>query len=104
MVELIGVQSISAAETFTQALLKRPLPVTRVGETTQGVFSDVLSRQLPNGWHFGLPNERFVTDGKNYDVVGIAPDIAVESFTPAALATGNDAGVVKALEILRRRP
>ena len=104
VVELIGVQSISAAETFTQALLKRPLPVTRVGETTQGVFSDVLGRQLPNGWRFGLPNERFVTDGKNYDVVGIAPDVPVESFTPSALATGKDAGVMKALEILRRNP
>ena len=104
VVELIGVQSISAAETFTQALLKRPLPVTRVGETTQGVFSDVLGRQLPNGWRFGLPNERFVTDGKSYDVVGIRPDVAVESFTPSALATGKDAGVMKALEMLRRNP
>jgi hypothetical protein len=102
VVELIGVQSVSAAETFTQALLKRPLQVTRVGETTQGVFSDVLIRQLPNGWRFGLPNERFVTDGKSYDVVGIAPDIAAESFTPAALATGKDAAVLKAIEILTR--
>ena len=102
VVALIGVQSVSAAETFTQALLKRPLPVTRVGETTQGVFSDVLSRQLPNGWRFGLPNERFVTDGKSYDVIGIAPDIAVESFTPDALATGKDAAVLKAIEVLKR--
>jgi hypothetical protein len=104
VVELIGIQSVSAAETFTQALLERPVPVTRVGETTQGVFSDVLIRQLPNGWRFGLPNERFVTDGKSYDVVGIAPDIAVESFTPAALATGKDAAVLKAIEILTQNP
>jgi hypothetical protein len=101
VVELIGVQSVSAAETFTQALLKRP-GVTRVGENTQGVFSDVLGRTLPNGWEFVLPNERFVTDGKSYDVVGIAADVAVESFTPAARATGRDAGIEKAIEILRR--
>jgi hypothetical protein len=102
VVELIGVQSVSAAETFTQALLSRQPKVVRVGETTQGVFSDVLGRKLPNGWTFGLPNERFVTDGKSYDIVGIAPDVPVESLSPAARATAKDAAIEKAVEILRR--
>ena len=101
VVELIGIQSISAAETFTQALMNRTPKVIRVGETTQGVFSDVLGRRLPNGWRFGLANERFVTDGKSFDNVGIPPDVPVESFTPAARATGRDAAVEKALSILR---
>ena len=101
VVELIGIQSISAAETFTQALMNRAPKVIRVGETTQGVFSDVLGRRLPNGWQFGLANERFVTDGKSFDNVGIVPDVAVESFTPAARATGRDAAVEKALSILK---
>jgi hypothetical protein len=57
------------------------------------VFSDVLGRTLPNGWSFGLANERFVTNGKSYDNVGISPDVAVESLTPAARATGRDAGI-----------
>jgi hypothetical protein len=98
VIELIGVQSVSAAETFTQALLGRQPKVIRLGENTQGVFSDVLDRKLPNGWHFGLPNERFVTDGKSYDLVGIAPDIAVESLTPAARATGKDAAIEMAIK------
>jgi hypothetical protein len=101
IVELIGIQSISAAETFTQALMNRQPKVTRVGETTQGVFSDVLGRALPNGWRFGLANERFVTNGKSYDHTGIAPGIVVESFTPAARATGRDAAVERALTLLR---
>jgi len=101
VVELIGIQSISAAETFTQALMNRQPKVTRVGETTQGVFSDVLGRALPNGWRFGLANERFVTNGKSYDHKGIAPDVEVESFTPAARATGRDAAIERALSILR---
>jgi hypothetical protein len=100
VVELTGVQSISAAETFTQALLNRKPKITRVGETTQGVFSDVLGRTLPNGWRFGLANERFVTDGKTFDNIGIAPDVPVESFTPAARATGRDAAIEKALSLL----
>ena len=103
VVELTGIQSISAAETFTQALMNRKPKITRVGETTQGVFSDVLGRQLPNGWRFGLANERFVTDGKTFDNVGIVPDVAVESFTPAARATGRDAGIERALAILTGR-
>ena len=32
------------------ALMERRPRVTRVGENTQGVFSDVLDRRLPNGW------------------------------------------------------
>jgi hypothetical protein len=102
VVELIGVQTVSAAETFTQALLGRPVKVTRVGENTQGVFSDVLDRRLPNGWTVVLPNERFVTEGKSYDIVGIAPDVFVESLSPAARATAKDAALEKAIELLRK--
>ncbi|MFI6599243.1 S41 family peptidase [Nonomuraea sp. NPDC050536] len=32
----------SAGETFTQALMERPGEVTRIGQDTQGVFSDVM--------------------------------------------------------------
>ena len=67
MAHLTGIHSVSAAETFTQALINREPAVTRIGQNTQGVFSDVLGRRLPNGWRFGLPNERFVTNGKSYD-------------------------------------
>ena len=97
VVELIGIDSVSAAETFTQALLLRRPAVVRIGENTQGVFSDVLVRSLPNGWRFGLPNERFVTEGRSYDGPGIAPDVPVSSFTPEGLASGRDAGIEAAL-------
>jgi C-terminal processing protease CtpA/Prc len=100
VIELIGIQSVSAAETFTQALLNRRPGVVRVGENTQGVFSDVLARTLPNGWRFGLPNEGFVTDGRSYDGPGIAPDEEVLSFTPEGIASGRDARIEKALELL----
>jgi Peptidase family S41 len=100
VVELIGIHSVSAAETFTQALLKRTPKVTRIGENTQGVFSDVLGRHLPNGWRFGLPNERFVTDGKSYDGDGIAPDVRVPVFPKTDLDTGRDRAIEKALELL----
>jgi hypothetical protein len=102
VVELIGPLSVSAAETLTQALMGRVPHVTRTGENTQGVFSDVLVRKLPNGWTFGLPNEVFRTaDGRAFDGPGIPPDIAVPVFAEDDLAAGRDPAMAKALEILR---
>jgi C-terminal processing protease CtpA/Prc len=97
VVELTGPITISAGETTTQALMGRRPHVTRVGEHTQGVFSDVLVRRLPNGWIFGLPNEVFRTaDGKTFDGPGIPPDVAVPVFTEADLAAGRDPGLARA--------
>src|SRR5262245_42495957 len=101
VVLLTGVLSISAAETFTQALMHRTPKVTRVGENTQGVFSDVLVRSLPNGWRFGLPNERFVTDGKTWDGPGIPPDVEVPVFAKKDLDAGKDVALERALQILK---
>lgn len=101
VVELIGPSSVSAAETFTQALMGRTPHVTRIGQNTQGDFSDILGRTLPNGWEFGLPNEVFLTpDGKTFDVSGVPPDIEVAVFAPADLAAGRDPAMAKAIEVL----
>ena len=75
--------------------------VTRIGENTQGVFSDVLGRKLPNGWTFWLPNEVFLTpEGKAFDGPGIPPDIPVPVFAPGDLAAGKDPAMAKAIEVL----
>jgi hypothetical protein len=104
VVELIGPLTISAGETFTQALMGRTPYVTRIGENTQGVFSDVLGKKLPNGWAFGLPNEVFRTpQGATFDGPGIPPDIAVPVFADEDVAAGKDPAVMKALEILRKK-
>jgi len=100
VVELIGRHSVSAAETFTQALLGRRPKIVRVGDNTQGVFSDVLGRQLPNGWRFGLPNEKFVTDGKNFDGPGIPPDVAVPPLTADELGGTVDRALERAIAIV----
>jgi hypothetical protein len=103
-VELIGPLTISAGETFTQALMGRTPPITRIGENTQGVFSDVLGRRLPNGWRFGLPNEVFRTaQGTTFDGAGIPPDVAVPVFADEDVAAGRDPAIARALEILRRK-
>ncbi|MGO9256625.1 MAG: S41 family peptidase [Bryobacteraceae bacterium] len=102
VVELTGPLTISAGETFTQALMGRVPHVTRIGENSQGVFSDVLVRRLPNGWVFGLPNEVYRTaEGHAFGGPGIPPDIAVPVFAAADVAAGKDPAIARALEILR---
>ncbi|MEZ0112621.1 hypothetical protein ABH920_006644 [Catenulispora sp. EB89] len=101
---LAGGSTFSAGETVTQALLNRsPRPVV-VGENTQGVFSDILDRQLPNGWMFGLPDEEYLTpSGRTYDVAGIPPDVTVPTLTPEQFADGTDPAFRVALDALGRR-
>jgi hypothetical protein len=104
VVELIGPLTISAGETFTQALMGHSPHIVRIGENTQGVFSDVLGRQLPNGWRFGLPNEIYRTaDGTIFDLVGIPPDIEVPVFADADVAAGKDPAMARALVILSQQ-
>ena len=101
VVLLTSSDSVSAAESFTMALLDRQPHVTRVGASTQGVFSDVLVRRLPNGWRFGLPNEIYLTkDGKAFDGAGVPPDVAVPIFPAEDLSSGRDSALDKALELL----
>jgi C-terminal processing protease CtpA/Prc len=102
---LTGPLTISAGETMTQALMGRSPKVLRIGENTQGVFSDILGRMLPNGWYFGLPNEVFRSqDGKTFDGTGIPPDIGVPVFAVDDLAAGRDPGLERAqIELYRNR-
>ena len=100
---LTGGSTVSAGETFAQALLGRsPAPV-RIGENTQGVFSDTLDRVLPNGWEFELPNEKYPTapNGGTFDVTGIPPTIRIPVFPPDELAAGKDSVFSKAVAVLR---
>jgi C-terminal processing protease CtpA/Prc len=91
VIELTGPLTISAGETFTQALMGRQPKVLRVGESTQGVFSDMLVRRLPNGWSFSLQNEVYRTaEGRTFDGPGIPPDIEVPVFPEADLRQGRD--------------
>lgn len=98
---LAGGSTFSAGEAVTQALLDRSPRPTVVGENTQGVFSDILDRQLPNGWMFGLPDEEYLTpSGRTYDIAGIPPDIRVPTFTPEQFADGRDPAFQVALRAL----
>ena len=98
---LTGRHSASAAETFTMALMGRRPEICRIGESTQGVFSDVLDRRLPNGWRLVLPNEIYVTaGGKSFDASGVPPDVAVAGFSRKDFSSERDPALEKALTLL----
>ncbi|WP_405991463.1 S41 family peptidase [Streptomyces sp. NBC_00986] len=98
---LTGGSTVSAGETFTQALIDRPGRTIRIGEPTQGVFSDIMTRHLPNGMAAWLPNEEFLThSGHTFDGTGIPPQVRVPVFTEKEFAEGRDSGFKAAVRML----
>jgi C-terminal processing protease CtpA/Prc len=101
VVLLTSADSVSAAETFTMAVLDRQPHVIRVGANPRECFPTFLGRKLPNGWSFGLPNEVYLTkDGKAFNGLGVPPDIEVAVFPTEDLADGRDSALSKALGLL----
>ncbi|MCX5199349.1 S41 family peptidase [Streptomyces sp. NBC_00249] len=99
---LTGGSTFSAGETFTQALLDRPGRTVRIGQPTQGVFSDVMVRKLPNGMSFGLPNEEFLTrSGRTFDGPGIPPHLTEPVFTKEEFDKRKDSAFDRAVNVLR---
>lgn len=91
---LISDLTVSAGETFTEAMMARTPAPTLVGQTTQGVFADDMTRQLPNGWTFTLGNEQYyAANGHDYEGAGIPPNIQAPVFSKAELAQHADAAL-----------
>ena len=92
--------SVSATEAFT--VLMRSLPqVTHIGEPTNGALSDVLEKELPNGWEFTLSNEIYQdTNGQAFEAVGIPPAVSVPVLSKAARDRGEDSALNAAFDVL----
>jgi hypothetical protein len=72
---LTSAHSASATEIMVMSSLLLD-NVNRAGGNTEGVFSDVLDKILPNGWEVGLSNEVYEdTKAVNYEGKGIPPTI-----------------------------
>jgi S-formylglutathione hydrolase FrmB len=99
---LIGPDTLSGGETFAMALMERRPTVMFVGENTQGVFSDVWGRRLPNGWTFGVPTELYLTkDGKSFDAKGVPPHVRAPALTPRDVERGRDPALEAAVKALK---
>jgi C-terminal processing protease CtpA/Prc len=90
----------SAGETFTWALNTQS-HVTHMGDTTAGGFSDVVSRELPNGWlYFVSVGDYRNATGQSEEGKGIAPAIRIINL-PEEVAAGKDKVLEAALQHLR---
>ena len=71
-------QTASASETFALASLNLS-NAKKIGSNTAGIFSDILSKKLPNGWEYTLSNEIYESvDGINYERIGIPADYKID--------------------------
>lgn len=69
----------SAAEDFVLCAMAARPDAIRIGSNTEGIFSDLLNKKLPNGWDYSLSNEIYETpNGKSYEAVGIEPHYNIE--------------------------
>lgn len=63
--------SASATEELLLASLSYE-DIIRIGSPSEGIFSDILDKRLPNGWEFGLSNEIYQDmNGISYEATGI---------------------------------
>lgn len=102
----------SASEIFVLASLSMP-NMQRIGGQTEGIFSDMLDKNLPNGWEFSLSNEIYEDmRGTNYEHIGIEPDWVVyegrtrnEQYRAIRqdLENNRDAALSRAYEVLTTR-
>lgn len=99
---LTSAYTVSAGEIGVLAL--RELPnVTTIGENTSGALSDMMERQLPNGWSFSLPHQVYESpDGMRFEGLGIPPDIAVP-MNIDMFSDGKDSILEAAIAELKQR-
>lgn len=90
----------SAGETFTWAMNTQS-HVMQMGDTTAGGFSDVISRELPNGWLYfvGVGDYRNAA-GKSEEGMGVAPAIYKVN-TKEDIAAGIDRVLEAAIDRLK---
>lgn len=100
VVLLTNDQTFSAADVL--ALMMESLPsATLIGEPSNGSYSDLYGRRLPNGWRVTLSNQRYYSvDMKNYEGLGTPVDIEALN-TKEDFEKKNDSVLLKAFEFLK---
>ncbi|WP_436515501.1 S41 family peptidase [Ekhidna sp. To15] len=72
-------QTFSAADVLA-LMMASVQNATIIGEPSNGSYSDLYGKKLPNGWRVTLSNQRYYsTDMKNYEGKGTSVDIEVQT-------------------------
>jgi len=90
----------SGGEAFALAIKQLPY-VAIIGEHTNGIFSYMLEKKLPNGWHYSLSYQVYLSpESICYEGKGVPPDIELLN-TKADIENGSDPLIVRAIEVLK---
>jgi hypothetical protein len=86
------------------ALYLKELPyVKTIGENTNGIFSSMFGKTLPNGWEISLSDGQTVSSRReNYEGTGVPVDIAVVHHR-SEMEKGIDPGLIQALGFLQKQ-
>ncbi len=94
-------KTVSAADVLSLMMSQLPR-VSLIGEPSNGAFSDLYSRKLPNGWTLTLSNQRYLSLSKdNYEGKGVPVDIKVEN-TLEDINKKRDSVILEALKYLAK--
>lgn len=101
VVLLTNDKSVSAADVLA-LMMSQFSNVTIIGEPSNGSYSDLYEKKLPNGWKVTLSNQRyFSADDENYEGLGVPVDILAEN-TILDIEKNRDSVLLKALEFLNQ--
>lgn len=79
VVLLTNDRSVSAADVLA-LMMRQVTNATLIGEATNGSYSDLFHRKLPNGWRVTLSNQRYLSVNKiNYEGLGTPVNIEVRN-------------------------
>ena len=100
IVLLTSADTASAAEVFAMTMSQLP-HVTVIGERSQGILSNVLEWELPNGFDIGLSNEFYLTpNGQWYEGEGIPVAIEVPFYSIEQRESESDWALETAAQLL----
>jgi C-terminal processing protease CtpA/Prc len=92
----------SGGEAFALAIKQLPY-VTIIGDRTNGIFSYELEKKLPNGWHYCLSYQVYLSpEMVRYEGKGVPVDIELLN-KKTDIENGNDPLIVRAIEVLKSR-
>jgi len=101
VVLLTNDKSVSAADVLA-LMMSQFSNVTIIGEPSNGSYSDLYEKKLPNGWIVTLSNQRyFSADNVNYEGLGTPIDILAKN-TILDIEENRDSVLLTALEFLNQ--
>ena len=98
VVVLTNRRCASATESFILSLRVQP-GIVFVGDTTAGALGSPMTRELPNGWEYRLPQWiQYDVNRAVLENIGLAPDVVVKLAAADSIA-GRDPQLERALAI-----